>query len=264
LCGVAASLVLVLRGAPCDAAPDPEPRELWQRALAAQRFKDFQGDATLTTTFRSGDQVTLRLRVLALLQPDGVSRTALSRVTAGGLFNRTEFLSVEHSRAADELWIYLPELRSPRRLVSSNLGDSYLGSEFRYGDLVQAEPDEHTVTLRGEESVEGTPCWVIETMPRDAKLLRDGGLGRQVLWLRQDNSVERKIEQFDRRGDLLKVIDVLRIFTDPASRKVFALERHVRNVRSGTESRAVFENVVVNAGIPADVFSATRLGDGSW
>lgn len=242
----------------------PDAVALWQRSLAVQRFTDLQADATLSTTFRSGDEVTLRLRVLAVLQPDSVTRMAVSRVTNGGLFVGSEFLTIEHAKAPDDLWIYLPELRTPRRLISSNLGDSYLGSEFRYGDLVQADPEEHIVTLRGEELVGETPCWVLEAVPREAKLVRDGGVGRQVLWLRRDNLVERKIEQYDRRNELSKVIDVPRLFTDAATGKVFALERRIRNVRSGAHSLATFENVVVNAGVPRDVFTPARLGDRSW
>jgi outer membrane lipoprotein-sorting protein len=260
---VLAGAILLWSSAPVVAA-DTDPTTLWHRSLAAQRFSDLRADATLTTTFRSGDQVALQMKLLAVLQPDGVSRMALTRVTGGGAFVQTAFLSVEHPKAADDLWIYLPAVGSPRRLVSSNLGDSYLGSEFRYGDLVQPDPDEYVVTLRGEETIEGEPCWVLEAVPRDEKLVRDSGLGRQVLWLRQKGLAERKVEQYDRRGTLLKVIDLPRLFTDPATGKVFAVERQVRNVRSGAQSVALFENVTVNANIPADLFSPARLADRSW
>jgi hypothetical protein len=255
---------LVLRAAAVAAAPEPDPTTLWQHSLAAQRFPDLRADGTLITTFPSGDKVTLRVRLLAMFQPDGVSRMALTRVTSNGALRDSSFLNVEHPQAPDDLWVYLPSVGSPRRLVSSNLADSYLGSEFRYGDLVQPDPDEYVVTLRGEEVIDGESCWVLDIAPRTPRLERDAGLRRQVLWLRHGSLVERRIEQYDRRGTLLKVIDVLRPFTDPASGKVFALERRLRNVQSGATSTAVFENVEVTQGMSADLFSPVHLGDRSW
>jgi hypothetical protein len=245
-------------------APEPDPSGLWERGLAIQRFPDLQAEAALATTFPSGEQVTLQLRLIAMFQPDGTSRMALVRVISGGPLRDSAFLTVERPRAADDLWFYLPAVGSPRRLTSSNLADSYLGSEFRYGDLVQPEPGDYLVTLRGEEIVEGEPCWAIEVTPRDARVSRDTGLARETLWLRQNTLVERKVEQYDRRGALLKVLDVPRLYSDPGSGKIFALERRVRNIQTGAVSTVVFENVQANRGVSPDLFSPARLADRSW
>ncbi len=245
-------------------AAQTDPGALWERGLVIQRFPDLRAEATLATTFPSGEQVKLQLRLVAMFQPDGTSRMALVRVTSGGPLRDSAFLTVERPRAADDLWFYLPAVGSPRRLASSNLADSYLGSEFRYGDLVQPEPGDYVATLRGEEAVEGEPCWAIEVTPRDARVSRDTGLARETLWLRQSNLVERKVEQYDRRGTLLKVLDVPRLYTDPGSGKIFSLERRVRNVQTGVVSTVVFDNVQANRGVSPDLFSPARLADRSW
>jgi hypothetical protein len=262
---IAAALLLVRASVvSADGASAPDPSALWERGLVIQRFPDLRAEATLATAFPSGEQVTLELRIVAMVQPDGTSRMALARVTSGGPLRDSAFLTVENSRAADDLWFYLPAVGSPRRLASSNLADSYLGSEFRYGDLVQPEPGDYVATLRGEEVVEGEPCWIIEVTPREARVSRDTGLARETLWLRQSNLVERKVEQYDRRGALLKVLDVPRLYTDPGSGKIFALERRVRNVQTHAVSTVVFENVQANRGVSADLFSPARLADRSW
>jgi hypothetical protein len=263
---VAATVILlaVSTAAFAASAPEHDPNALWERGLAIQRFPDLQAEAALATSFPSGEQVTLQLRLVAMFQPDGTSRMALVRVISGGPLRDSAFLTVERPRAADDLWFYLPAVGSPRRLTSSNLADSYLGSEFRYGDLVQPEPKDYLVTLRGEEVVEGEPCWAIEVTPRDARVSRDTGLARETLWLRQNTLVERKVEQYDRRGALLKVLDVPRLYADPGSGKIFALERRVRNVQTGVVSTVVFENVQANRGVSADLFSPARLADRSW
>lgn len=262
--GLSVLLVLVVllgRTAP-TATADDNPVSLLEGNLAAQRFPDFQADATLTTTLPAGDTVTLQIRLLAMIEPDSRSRKAVTRVVSGGSLKGSGFLNVEHPKAPDDLWVYLPAVRTARRLVSTNLGDSYLGSEFRYGDLVQLDPDDYRVTLRSDETVAGEPCHVLEIVPRDQRLVRDTGLSKQLLWLRKSNLIERKFEQYDRRGELLKVIEVPRLFNDPASGKFFAVERRVQNVQTGAQSVAVFENVRVNSGMSADLFTPVRLAEG--
>lgn len=242
--------------------PGRDPTQLLEESLAAQRFPDLRADATLTTTVGSGDTVDLRIELLAMIEPDGRSRKAITRVRSGGALKGSAFLNVEHPDAPDDLWVYLPAVQAPRRLVSTNLGDSYLGSEFRYGDLVQLDPGDYQVTLRSDETIAGDPCHVLEVVPREPRLVRDTGLSKQVLWLRRDNLVERKIEQYDRRGALLKVIEVPRLHHDAASGKFFAVERRVENVQTGARSVAMFENLRVNRGVSADAFTPVRLADG--
>ncbi len=261
---VLALLVFVVLGAriPSPVTADDSPASILERTLAAQRFPDIETDATLTTTLPAGDTITLRIRLLAMIDPDGRSRRAITRVVSGGGLLGSGFLNVEHPTAPDDLWVYLPAVKTPRRLVSTNLADSYLGSEFRYGDLVQLDPEDYQVTARHDEPVAGEPCHVLEIVPRDQRLVRDTGLGKQVLWLRQSNLVERKVEQYDRRGAVLKVIEIPRLFHDAASGKFFAVERHAQNVQTGARSVAVFENVRVNRGMTADVFTPVRLAEG--
>jgi uncharacterized protein len=237
---------------------------IWERSLAAQRFNDVRTIGTLTTLFPSGEEVVLKIELLAKMQPDGVSRMGLTRVMSGNALLNSTFLSIERPGGPDHLWVYLPGVGTPRRLVSSNLADSYLGSEFRYGDLVQREPAGYRVVLRADETIDGEPCAVVEIVPDDPRLARETGLGREVLFIRRSSFVERRVEQFDRRGQLLKVMDLPRVFFDPASAKSFPLERRIRNVQSGAMSTALFDEVRTDQGLAAELFSPARLADRSW
>jgi uncharacterized protein len=251
-----------------DAATDfharPDGRELWRQSLAVQRLPDLRSDITLTTT-ASGTDVTLQIHGVGVLLEDGVKRALMSRVIAGGGLVGTAFLSIEHADRPDDLWIYLPAVGWPRRLLGGDLGDSYLGSEFRYGDLVQPDPAAYEVTLLGSETVDGgTPCWVIEAVPRDRQLARDSGLGREIHWLERDRLVERRVEQYDRAGRLLKVMELDRWMATAGGKRWLPLERRIRNVQDGASSRAVFENIEVGIGLPSDLFTSKHMAERSW
>jgi hypothetical protein len=52
-----------------------------------------------------------------------------------------------------------------------------------------------------DETLEGTPCHVLERRPRTG----GSGYSRQRVWLHREHRVPLKIEYYDRRNDLLKV-----------------------------------------------------------
>jgi hypothetical protein len=236
---------------------------LWQRSLVVQRLPDVRSEITLTTTLKSGRVVTLRLRGISRLQANGVQRSVMTRVVESGNLGGAGFLSIEQPREPSHLWIYLPGLNRPRRLVGGNLRDSYLGSEFRYGDLVQPDPDDYRATLRGPDTVGGREAWVIETEPRDPALAKDTGLGRQVRWLAKDTGVELRVEQHDPEGALLKVLDNDRWMSAVNDTRWMPRERRIRNVQTGADSTAEWDAIEVGVGIDPTLFSPVKMAD-SW
>src|SRR5882762_7011693 len=63
----------------------------------------------------------------------------------------TVSLLIEHAEKDDDIWIYLPSVKKVRRLVSSNKKDSFVGTDFSYGDVIGhkvKEWDHNFVTLK--------------------------------------------------------------------------------------------------------------------
>jgi hypothetical protein len=262
LVALAASVVL----GPMDARaePAPDPTTLWQRSLVVQRLPDVRSEITLTTTLKSGRVITLRLRGISRLQPNGIQRSVMTRVMDSGNLGGAGFLSIERPDEPSHLWIYLPGLGRPKRLVGGNLRDSYLGTEFRYGDLVQPDPDDYRATLRGPDAVGDREAWVIETEPHDPAIARDTGLGRQVRWLAKDTGIELRVEQHDPDGALLKVLDTDRWMGAVNDTRWMPRERRIRNVQTSAHSTATWQEVEVGVGIDPSLFSPVKMADRSW
>jgi hypothetical protein len=260
----ALAVLAVASGRAGAAESPPDPTALWERSLVVQRLPDVRSEITLVTTLRSGRVVTLRLRGISRLQENGVQRSVMTRVVESGNLGGAGFLSIEQPKEPSHLWIYLPGLNRPRRLVGGNLRDSYLGTEFRYGDLVQADPDDYRATLRGPDAVDGREVWVIETEPRTPALAKDTGLGRQVRWIAKDTGVELRVEQHDPEGVLQKVLENDRWMGAVNGTRWMARERRIRNVQSGAHSTATWDQVQVGAGIDPSLFSPVKMADGGW
>jgi len=104
----------------------------------------------------------------------------------------------------DDQWLYLPALKRVKRISSSNKSGPFVGSEFAFEDFTAIELNKFDYTHVGEESCGDLVCDVLERNPR----YENSGYTRQVSWVDQTDFQLRKVEFYDRRGDLLKVLEL--------------------------------------------------------
>jgi hypothetical protein len=172
----------------------------------------------------------------------------------------TSLLQIEHSEGDDDLWIYLPALKKVRRLVASNKKDSFVGSDFSYGDIAIPKVDWYRHVLRGTETVDGAECWVVESTPATDAVRSNSGYSRKITWVRADNALETKVEYYDLANRLLKTQRVTRhqpVESQPG--KWFALGREMTNHQTGHRTLIVATKVDGAVSIRDDVFTARTL-----
>ena len=61
----------------------------------------------------------------------------------------TTLLVFDYENKDDDLWIYMPALRKTRRIVSSEKGKNFMGSEFTNADISKHNLDEFNYKLLG-------------------------------------------------------------------------------------------------------------------
>ena len=92
----------------------------------------------------------------------------------------TGFLVIEHSDRDDDMWLYLPTLRKSRRKLASSKKDSFLGTEFSYGDITGPSVSEYNYRMKEEKENEQTACHVIEAVPATEDILSDYGYSKRI------------------------------------------------------------------------------------
>jgi len=112
----------------------------------------------------------------------------------------TALLSHARILDPDDQWLYLPALARVKRVSSANKSGPFVGSEFAFEDFTALELNKYDYVWLREEVVDGMAMDVIERLPR----YEDSGYSRQVSWVDQDVYQVRRVEFYDRRGDLLK------------------------------------------------------------
>ena len=159
----------------------------------------------------------------------------------------TGFLSWQYDDPSrdDDKWLYLPAMKKVRRISGSSARkENFMGSDFTYDDMGGRSVDEDEHHLLREESVDGSPCWVVESIP----LEEDAVYSRTVSWIRKDALIPVKVEFYDRMGDLLKTLVASDISRDGGfwTSGMLEMTNHKRKHRTQIRMEEIQYNIAMN------------------
>ncbi|WP_347989419.1 outer membrane lipoprotein-sorting protein [Methylomonas sp. AM2-LC] len=125
-----------------------------------------------------------------------------------GLFHKpadvqgTAVLTFSHGLQPDDQWLYLPVLKRVKRISSVNKSGPFVGSEFAFEDIASWEINKYTYRYLRDEVLDGQDCFVVENTPA----YEYSGYSKQIEWVDKAMYQPRKIDYYDRKGDLLKTL----------------------------------------------------------
>lgn len=258
LLGVAA-LGLILMS-PSGQAQGLSAEEVMRRNFVATKVTDATMDAIFTLISADGQQRVRHTQSWTKLREDGASNMRLTRFLSPPDVRGTATLTIENPAGDDDIWIYLPALKRVRRLLASNKKDSFVGTDFSYGDVIGFKVEEWRHTLVRQEKVDGVLCHVVNSLPASAAVLETSGYSRRLQWIRADNFVTVQGQYFDAGGRLWKTFAMsdLRI-ADPSRNRWQPMRLESRDVQSGHATIIQLENFRPNQGLNADKFNPRVL-----
>ena len=168
-------------------------------------FGDSAVDLQMILRNAAGQESTRALRIATLEKPDEtVGDKSLVVFDTPRDIEGTALLSHAKILDPDDQWLYLPALKRVKRISSSNKSGPFVGSEFAFEDFTAIELNKFDYTWIGEEACGELTCDVLERTPR----YENSGYTKQVSWVDQSDFQIRRVEFYDRRGDLLKVLEL--------------------------------------------------------
>jgi hypothetical protein len=166
-------------------------------------FNDSTVDLTMILRNKAGREATRALRITTLEIPDEeVGDRSLIVFESPPDIDGTALLSHAKILDPDDQWLYLPALKRVKRISSVNKSGPFVGSEFAFEDFTALELNKYDYQYLRAEPCGDLLCDVIERYPR----YEYSGYKKQVSWVDQEVYQIRKVEFYDRRGDLLKTL----------------------------------------------------------
>lgn len=217
-------------------------------------------EATWTLTNKAGKQ--RKRRTLRYWKDydgkDGLSSKSFIYFDSPPDVKDTTFLnwSQEDANADDDQWIYLPALRKVRRIASGDKENSFMGSDLIYDDMGDREVDEDTHTLVRVEQNNGTKFYVVQAVAKKEDYI----YSKKLTWVNADTWTTPKIEFYDRKGRLLKVMTMEWTQIDG----IWNWKRTVvENQLTGHQTELEISNVRFNQGLKESLFTERSLRKGA-
>jgi lipopolysaccharide export LptBFGC system permease protein LptF len=166
----------------------------------------------------------------------------------------TRFLTIENN----DKWIFLPNLGRVRRIAAAEGSGSFMGTDMSYDDIASASRDVSldTHTLLREETVNGQQMYVIESVPKD----KGYQYSKMVQWIGKTDKITHKIELYNKRGALHKVLEVLTVKT--IQNYETPVVTRMTTVPAGTSTTINVDTLKYDDPMPDGIFSQSYLETG--
>jgi hypothetical protein len=175
-------------------------------------------------------------------------------VTAPPDLKDTRFLYLDHREGPDEQFMYVPAAKRAIRISSQTRSQSFIGSEFAVGDLVQPEVDAFTYRFTGETDLGGRHAKLVESIPKNPS---DSMYSKTIMAIDPNDLLVLRTEFFDAKGKPLKVWSVEKV--EKIDGVWTPLEQLMTNVQQPHWTRLTLTDVKYNAPVSDEIFERAYL-----
>ena len=252
----AAVLLIGLAAGMGFAQSSPSGQEVMTRVHERPQPVDVSGSLTMTLENSRGDRRVRSVEQYAARFGDVEKKLLV--FTAPADVRDTAFMNwtYDDPRRQDDQWIYLPALRSVRRISAERKSDSFMGSDFSYDDLGERHPDLDTHRLVGTETIDGRTVYVVESVPRDGS----SAYAYTRSWVADEIWIGLRREFYGASDTHLKTLTI----DDYGEVDGFwTIERMtMRNEQSGHSTTMELSNLRFDTGIPEHTFTERTMTRG--
>lgn len=234
--------------------------EIAKRAYATSKVADSVTDSTFRLINAAGQERIRKTTGQTKLIPGTADNMRVITFLLPADIKGTKTLLIEHTGKEDDIWIYLPALKKVRRLVSSNKKDSFVGTDFSYGDVIGHHPDDWNHKLIKEDKVDGKSCYFIESTPKTKEVGENSGYSRRTGCVDKESFITLKGESYDLQGRLIRIFTARNMVkVDVKNNKWQPMFLEAQNVETGHKTILEFENFKANVGVSDELFTTRYL-----
>jgi hypothetical protein len=246
-----ALLVTLWLGSSLNLQAADNAREIVAEAQKRTDVKSQRYDGLLQT-FDASNKTTEKRWAQDRLGSHGNSKTVI-RFAAPAEIKGVALLILNHPDRASDQWMWTPAIERDRRIALQDRSTRFFGTDFSFEDLEERDVDQYDYRALGEEPLEGSPCWMIESIPRQTK---SSQYTRSVVWIRKDNYAFARIDSYIkndvvRRLTYTNISNIQGIWT--------ARELTMTDLRRGSHTRLALDKVEYNLPLKEENFTLQAI-----
>jgi hypothetical protein len=203
---LALSVAALISASPLSAQSDARKLVEEAQRRAESKSQRYEG---LLQVLDSRGKVADKRWLFMRLGSHGKSRAVL-RFVAPAEVKGVALLIVNHPDRASDQWMWTPALQRERRIALQDRSTRFFGTDFSFEDLEERDVNQYNYRLLGEESIDGVPCWHVESTPSQKKISQ---YTKAEVWIRKDNYAFAQVESYIKTDVVrrLKYSDVVQV-----------------------------------------------------
>ncbi len=235
-------------------------KQIMDRSFEATKLKGSEAVSTMTIIDSKGRDRVRRIAQVTKLYNSGDTEKKLIRFLSPADVKGTGLLTFDYKVKDDDMWLYMPALRKTRRIISSEKGKSFMGSEFSYSDTSPPNLDDFNYKKLGEADANGTLCWKIEMLPINDDIADENGFSKKISFISKEDFVLRKAVYYDLDGELLKDLDVKEIRElDIKNHKYRLIHMIMENKQNNRKSILIVDKIQFSPDVKDEFFTTRYL-----
>lgn len=218
-------------------------------------YGDYIADMEMVLINSQGETSVRKLRTRTIeVESEGESERRLLMFDQPRDVRGTVLLTASNKHRDDDQWLYFPVIKRVKRISSSSRAGPFMGSEFSYEDFGSPEVEKYTYKYLKDEACGELDCFVFERYPTG----KNSGYSKQVLWVDKGTYRLWRINFFDRKSSLLKVLEVsdYQLFSDNYWR---AGKMLMSNLQTQKKTRLNWQHYKFSVGLTLSEFQPARL-----
>ena len=169
----------------------------------------------------------------------------------------TGLLSLDKANGKSEQWLYLPALDRVRRISGDRKGGRFVGSDLYYEDLQERKPSEDRHRLLGSETINGTVCDILESIPVDAE---NSVYRKRISWIDPKTLMALRVDFFEK--DDATPSKRWWIVSKKKNQGFWtATDSRIIDLTNAHETRLVVDTALYDRNLPASLFNTQTLAD---
>ncbi|HOP03199.1 MAG TPA: outer membrane lipoprotein-sorting protein [Tenuifilaceae bacterium] len=233
------------------------PKEISEKSSSTIEFESME---MVTTLNIHDDKGNVRVREVAVATKKfGETTKTLMRFISPPDVEGTSILVYDYEDKSDDMWVFLPSLRKVRRIVSTEKGKSFMGSEFSNADMSKPNTNDFTYKLLGTDVLDGKECWKVEATCISRELEREYGFQKRISYIEKATYLSHKSELFDSRGKVLKTM-LLSDFRKQTNGRYFAYTMVMKNEQNNRFSEMNVKQFQLGSKLDENSFAVSNLG----